>query len=160
MDYYEISTKRSTDFGNREQIYFFGPLVTSAQSIIGTEKHPDTGIMLYYNEGDYSQGSGRIEEAYKGLTKDDIHQPYISHLDFGSSIEGKVVGYNSYLFHIQLRKNFTASQPIKVEFKFKGVVPNNIKGYSLVITIKLISVSSDGQKHFDLIGSLRVAEQP
>ena len=29
-------------------------------------------------------------------------------------------------------KNFTASQPTKVEFKFDGVVPNGISGYALV----------------------------
>ena len=43
------------------------------------------------------------------------------------------------------------SQPIKVEFKFDGVVPNNVNGYALVLTNKLFPISSDGQRHFDLI---------
>ena len=35
---------------------FYRPLVTSAQCIIGTEKYPDSGILLNYNDDDYSQG--------------------------------------------------------------------------------------------------------
>ena len=35
---------------------FYRPLVTSAQCIIGTEKYPDGGILLIYNDDDYSQG--------------------------------------------------------------------------------------------------------
>ena len=50
-----------------------------------------------------------------------------------------------------IRKNFTNSQPFKVEFKFDGVVPNDINGYALVLTNELVSLSSDGQRHFDLI---------
>ena len=46
---------------------------------------------------------------------------------------------------------FTASQPNKVESNFDGVAPNDINGYALVLTTKLVSVSSDGQSYFDLI---------
>ena len=35
---------------------FYRPLVTSAQCIIGTGKYPDSGILLNYNDDDYSQG--------------------------------------------------------------------------------------------------------
>ena len=61
------------------------------------------------------------------------------------------LGYNLYVFDIRYQKNYTASQPIKIEFKIDGVVPNNVIGYALVITNKLVSISSDGQRHFDLI---------
>ena len=56
---------------------FYRPLVTSAQCIIGTEKYPDSGILLNYNDDDYSQGYGQIKEAFKALTKDNLFQPYI-----------------------------------------------------------------------------------
>ena len=56
-----------------------------------------------------------------------------------------------HMFSIRYQQNFPASQPIKVEFKIDGVVPNDINGYGLVLTNKLVSVSSDGQSHFDLI---------
>ena len=126
--------------------------VVSAQCIIGTEKYPDAGILLNYDDDDYSQAYGQIKEAFKALTKDNILQPYISDDDFRSSnVRVDDVGYNLYVFDIRYQKNFTASQPIKVEFKFDGVVPNDINGYALVLTNKLISISSDGNRHFDLI---------
>ena len=34
-----------------------------------------------------------------------------------------------------IRRNIENSQPIKVEFKFDGVVPAGIYGYALVLTI-------------------------
>ena len=49
-----------------------------------------------------------------------------------------------------IKKNFESSQPIKVEFKIDGVIPAGIYGYALVLTNKLFSISSDGQRMFDL----------
>ena len=129
---------------------FYRPLVTSAQCIIGTEKYPDSGILLNYNDDDYSQGYGQSKEAFKALTKDNILQPYISEHDFRSSNDVNDIGYNIYAFDIGYQKKFESSQPIKVEFKFDGVVPAGIYGYALVLTNKLISMSSDGQRMFDL----------
>ena len=126
--------------------------VVSAQCIIGAEKYPDAGILLNYDDDDYSQGYHQIKEAFRALTKNDILQPYISEADFRrSNVAANDIGYNLYVFDIRYQKNFTNSQPIKVEFKFEGVVPNDINGYALVLTNKLVSVSSDGQRHFDLI---------
>ena len=51
--------------------------VVSAQCNIGTEKYPDAGILLNYDDDDYSQGYHQIKEAFRALTKDDILQPYI-----------------------------------------------------------------------------------
>ena len=61
------------------------------------------------------------------------------------------VGYNLYVFGKRYQKNFTNSQPIEVEFKIDGVVANEVNGYAIVLTNKLVSISSDGQRHFDLI---------
>ena len=125
--------------------------VVSAQCIIGTEKYPDAGILLNYDDDDYSQGYHQIKEAFRALTKDDILQPYISEADFRrSNVAANDIGYNLYVFDVRYQKNFTNSQPIKVEFKFEGIVPNDINGYALVLTNKLVSVSSDGQRDFDL----------
>ena len=130
---------------------FYRPLVTSAQCIIGTEKYPVSGILLNYNHDNYSQGYGQIKEAFKALTKDNILQQYISEHDFRSSNDGDNIGYNVYAFDVRYQKNFENSQPIKIEFKFDGVVPAGIYGYALVLTNKLISITSDGQRMFDLI---------
>ena len=48
--------------------------VTSAQCIIGTEKNPDSAILLIYNDDDYVQGYGLTKEAFKPLTKGVILQ--------------------------------------------------------------------------------------
>ena len=129
---------------------FYRPPVTSAQCIIGTEKYPDSGILLNFNDDDYSQGYGQIKEAFKALTKDNLLQPYISEHDFRSSNDGDNIGYNINAFDIRYQKNFGTSQPIRVEFKFDGVVNAGRYAYSLVLTNKLISISSDGQRMFDL----------
>ena len=129
--------------------------VVSAQCIIGTKKYPDSSILINYDDDDYSQGYHQIKEAFRALTKaiqNDILQPYILNDDFRSSnATANDFGYNLYVFDIRYQKKFTNSQPIKVEFKFDGVVPNDINGYALVLTNKLLSVSSDGQRPFDLI---------
>ena len=129
---------------------FYRPLVTSAQCIIGTEKYLDSAILLKYNDDDYSQGYGLIKQAFKDLTKDDIFEPYIGNNDFRSSNDGNIFGNKLYVFDRRYQKNFESAQPIKVEFKFNGVIPAEIYGYSLVLTNKLISISSDGQRMFDL----------
>ena len=54
-------------------------------------------------------------------------------------------------FDIKYLQSLTALQPIELEFEFDGVVPNYVKGYTSVLTNKLVSVSSDGQREFDLI---------
>ena len=49
--------------------------VIITQCIIGTEKCPDAGILLIYDDDDYSQGYDQIKEIFWALTKDDILQP-------------------------------------------------------------------------------------
>ena len=106
---------------------------------------------MNYNDDNYSQGYSQIKETFISLTKDNILQPYISENDFRSSNDDNDIGYNIYAFDIRYQKNFQISQPIKVEFKIDGVVPAGIYRYALVLTNRLISISSDGQRMFDLI---------
>ena len=129
---------------------FDRPLVTSAQCFIRTEKYPGSGILINYNDDEYSQGYGQIKEAFKAITRVNLLQQYISEHDFRSSNDGNNIGYNIYVFDIRYQKNFESSQPIKVEFKIDGIVPAGIYGYALVLTNRLISISSDGQRMFDL----------
>ena len=35
--------------------------VTSAQCFVGTEKYPDAGILMNYDDDDYSQGNGQTK---------------------------------------------------------------------------------------------------
>ena len=131
---------------------FFRLPVTSSQCITGTENYPDSSILLNYDDDDYSQSYAQIKEDFRALTKDDILQSYISDHDFRSSnVRNDDVGYSLYVFDIRYQQNFAASQPFKVVFKLDLVVPNDINGYALVLTNKLVSISSGGQRHFDLI---------
>ena len=126
--------------------------VVSAQCVIGTEKYPDAGILLNYDDDDYAQGYHEMREPFEALTKEDILQPYISEEDFKSSnVAANDVGYNIFVIDIRYQKNYTASQPIKVEFKLDDAVPNIVIGFALVLTNKLVSISSDRQRHFHLI---------
>ena len=43
------------------------------------------------------------------------------------------------------------AQPKKIDFKFSENVPVGIYGYALVLPNKFFSISSDGQRPFDLI---------
>ena len=124
--------------------------VTSAQVVFGTERYPDSGILINYDDDDYSQGYGQIKEAFKTLTKDNILHPFISEDDFRSSNEGNNIGYNIYAFDIRYQKNFENVQPVKVDFKFSENIPAGIYGYALVLTKRFASITSDGQRMFDL----------
>ena len=129
---------------------FYRMPVTSAQCIIGTEKYPDSAILLNYDDDDYSQGYGQIKEAFKALTKDNILQPYISEDDFRSDNNGNNIGYKIHVFDIRYQKDYQSGQSVKVEFKLDKIVPSGVYGYGLVLTNRLVSITSDGQRMFDL----------
>ena len=129
---------------------FYRMPVVSTQVIIGTEKYPDVWILTNNDDDDYSQGYHQIKEAFRAVTKDDILQPYRSENDFRSSNDGDDIGYKIHGFDIRYQKNFESAQPLKVEFKFDGVIPAGIHGYALVLSKRLTSICSDGPRHFDI----------
>ena len=94
------------------------------------------------------------KEAFRSLTKNDILKPYTSDHDFRSTNvddageEDDSAGYTLYVFDTRYQKNLG---PIKNEFKISEDNPAGIYGYALVLMNKLVSTSSDGQRHFDLI---------
>ena len=140
------------DTQNLNKSTFCRLTIVSAQCNIGMEKNPDAGIFLNYEDDDYSQVYAQNKEAFSALTEDDILKPYISEDDFRSSTTRfDNIGYNLYAFEIGYQQNFTASQRIKVDFKFDAVVPDDNNAYALVLTNKLVPISSDGQRLFDLI---------
>ena len=107
--------------------------------------------MLNCNDDDYSQEYSQTKEVSRALSGDEILEPYISDNDFRSTNNGNFIVHNLYVFDIRYQKNFESAQPIKVEFKFDGVFPAGIYGYALFLTNKVTSISSDGQRHSDLI---------
>ena len=109
---------------------FFRMPVPSAQCIIGTEKYPDSAILLSYDDNDSFQGYGQRKEAFRTLREDDLLQPYITEDDFRSSNDGDKIGYNMDSFDMNYQKNFESAQPVKVDYKIDGVVPAGIYGYA------------------------------
>ena len=87
--------------------------VISAQVVIGTERYPDSAILINHDDDDYSQGYGQIKKAFRARTNDDILQPYISEDDLRWSNEGKNIGYNTHVFDIRYQKIFESAQPVK-----------------------------------------------
>ena len=128
---------------------FYRMPVSSAQCIIGTEKCPDSATLLNYDDDDYSQGYGQIKEAFRALTKDNILQSFISEDDFRSDNSGNNIGYNIHVFDIRYQKDYQSGQSIKIEFKLDKIVPAGIYGYALVLTNRLVSISSDGDRMLD-----------
>ena len=58
-----------------------------------------------------------------------------------------------YLFDIRHHQDYRSAQPIKVRFDFRPAIPaaTNLIGFALLLTNKLVSVSSDGQRQFGLV---------
>ena len=150
MGFCSVPTNDRQNDQNYNNDTFYRMPVSPAQCIIGKEKYPDSGILLNYDDDDYSQGYGQTKEAFKALTKDDILQPYITDDNYRSNNDGDNKGYNIYNFDIRYQKSFETGQSVKVEFKFAKVIPAGIYGYAVVLTNRLISISSEGQRMFDL----------
>ena len=107
--------------------------------------------MLNYDDDHYSEGYGQIKEVSRAFTKYDILQPFLSDNDFRSSTDGNNIGCNIYVFDIRYQKNLESAQTIEIEFKFSENISAGVYGFALVLTNKLVSINSDGRRHFGLI---------
>ena len=133
---------------------FYESTVVNAQCIIGYEKIPDAGTNCGYAIYIYSQATGEIVFCFRHLAKDIILQAYFTQKYFITSYnypDGNP-GYNLYIFDIRRHQDCSSAQPMKVGFDVRPAVPaaTNLIGYALLLTKELVSVSSDGQSHFDL----------
>ena len=73
--------------------------------------------------------------------------PYISFKEFKDL-------YNLYIFDIKYQKEHLSAQEITIDFQFRqgyDVKALNMTAYALVLKNKMISVSTDGSKMFDII---------
>ena len=140
---------------HRSNDTFYRPSVVNAQSINGSEKYPDDGINCNDAFDKYSQAYGEIVSCFRHLTKDNTLQPYITQKELitANKYPDGNPGFNLYIFDNSHHQDFSSAQPIKVRFHFRPAVPaaTNPIGYALLSTNKLVSVSSEGQKQFDLI---------
>ena len=112
---------------------------------IGSEKYPDDGIECDYDRDKYDQAYSEIENFYHLNSETNLLNPFIDLHKFRTN-------YPLFVFDLSKQKDQIASQPIRLEFKFNAAIDvADYIAYALVLTPKLISISSDGQRHFDLI---------
>ena len=134
---------------------FYRRSVVNAQCTIGSEKFPDAGIKCIYAIDKLSRAYGEIVSCFRHLAKDNILQPYITQKDFTTSNNYRDChpGHNLYVSDIRHHQVYSSAQRIKVMFGFRPKVPEatNLFGFALLLPIKRVSVSSDGQQLFDLL---------
>ena len=131
---------------------FYRPCVVNAQCIIGGDNFPDAGINCNYAIDETLQAYAEIVSCFTKLAKNNFLQPYLTQKDFITSNkypDGKP-GYNLYVFHMRHHQDCSSAQPIKVRIDFRPAVPaaTNLIGYAILLTNKLVSVSSNGQRQF------------
>ena len=119
--------------------------ISNAVCKIGSEKYPDDGIECDYDRDKYDQAYSEIENFYHLNSETNLLNPFIDLHKFRTN-------YPLFVFDLSIQKDIIASQPIRLEFKFNAAIDvADYIAYALVLTPKLISISSDGQKLFDLM---------
>ena len=119
--------------------------ISNAVCKIGSEKYPDDGIECDYDRDKYDQAYSEIENFYLLKSETNLLNPFIDLHKFRTN-------YNFYVFDLSKQKDPIGSQPIRLEFKFNAAIDvADYIAYALVLTPKLISISSDGQRYFDLL---------
>ena len=112
---------------------------------IGSEKYPDDGKQCDYDRDKYDQAYSEIENFYHLKSEPNLLNPFIDLHKFRTN-------YNFYVFDLSKQNDYIASQPIRLEFKVNAALDvAHYIAYALVLTPKLRSISSDGQRHFDLL---------
>ena len=112
---------------------------------IGLEKYPVDGIERDYDRDNYRGAHQEMKNFYRLKNETNLLRPIID-------VHELRYNYNFYVFYLSKQTDHIASQSIRLEFKFSAAIGvAQYIAYALVLTPKLISISSDGQKHFDLI---------
>ena len=140
-----FQTRNKIDSQTHDNAIFDRLPVSNAVCKIGSEKYPDDGIECDYDRDKYDQAYSEIENFYLLKSETNLLNPFIDLHKFRTN-------YSFYVFDLSKQKDPIGSQPIRLEFKFNAAIDvADYIAYALVLTPKLISISSDGQRHFDLL---------
>ena len=121
--------------------------VTECYCKIGSEFYPEDRMNINYGTNNYNQAFKEIvsfNKDYNGLRHNT--KPYINHRTFKSN-------YRIYVFDTRYQSDHIGPQPMQLNFKFSAAVADVIC-HALVLTRKVISVNSDGNKMVDIISYL------
>ena len=142
---FRFQARNKIDSQTHDNATFDRLSVSNAVRKIGSEKSPDDGIECDYDRDKYDQAYSEFENFYHLKNETNQLNPFIVLHKFRTN-------YNFYVFDLSKQKDHIASQPIRLEFKFNAAIDvADYIAYALVLTPKLIGISSDGQRHFDLI---------
>ena len=126
---------------------FDRPDIIECSCVIGSTKFPDTNeYQIDFERNKYNDLYNEVRRFYK----DFLHgegSPYISIKDFKEL-------YPFVIFDLRNQKDVVSSQSVQARFRFRAgynAVDQNFQGIGLLITQKIISVSSDGQRQFDIV---------
>ena len=118
--------------------------VTECYCKIGSEFYPEDRMNINYGTNNYNEAFKEIvsfKKDYKWLPHN--IKPYMNHRIFKSI-------YRIYVFDTRYQSDHIGPQPIQLNFKFNAPVADVICD-ALVLTRKVISVNSDGNKMVDII---------
>ena len=118
--------------------------VTECYCKIGSEFYPEDRMNINYGTKNYNEAFKEIvsfNKDYNGLPHN--IKPYINHRTFKSS-------YRIYVFDTRFQNDHLGPQPIQLNFNFSAAVAD-VMCHALVLTRKVISVNSDGNKMVDII---------
>ena len=147
---YLIVGFQSTNKFNADQAHSNGIFdrldVTEASCHIGTTRYPDTEYSIDFDRNKYNDAYNEVRRFYKDYIKGE-GSPYITFKEFKEI-------YNLWVFDLRAQKQNPSAQPIKVNFTFRAgfnATAGNYQAIALVLTQKIVSVSSDGQRQFDIL---------
>ena len=140
-----FQARNKIDSQTHNNVIFDRLPISSGVCKIGSQKYPDDGIKCDYDRDKYDQAYHEIENFYLLKSETNLLNPFIDLHKFRTN-------YNFYVFDLSKQKDQIASQPIRLEFKFSAAI--NVAdyiAYALVLTPRLISISSNGQRHFEIL---------
>ena len=120
--------------------------VIEASCNIGSVRYPEHEYQVDFDRNMYNEPYNEIRRFYKDYIKGE-GSPNISFKEFKEL-------YNLWVFDLRNQKDNPSSQPISVDFKFRAgydAVGADYQATALILSQKIISVSSDGQRQFDII---------
>ena len=120
--------------------------IIEASCNVGSVRYPEHEYQIDFKRNKHNEPDNEVRRFYKDYIKGE-GAPYISFKDFKEL-------YNLYVFDLRAQKDNPSAQPIRVNFKFRtayDAVANNYQAVALVLTHKIISLSSDGVRQFDVI---------
>ena len=118
--------------------------VTECFCKIGSEFYPEDRMNINYGTNNYNEAfkeNVSFDKDYNGLPHN--IKSYINHTTFKSN-------YRTYVFDTRYQSDHIGPKPIQLNFKFIAAV-SDVICHALVLTRKVISVNSDGNKMVDMV---------